>query len=198
MKLPNLKDNYKKLKKDSVTMQSSNLLLVCCLAISLYLNTQKDTVVISNANPACNKLEISPDHMGDDSHIRLGYYISTYLGNITPKNASFVSDAVMPFVDPNIYKQVEMLLALELKGIVDDQVIYKFQPELAFFEDGKTFVTGKTTRTGASGNKDSTVRTFEFEFHVNNYTTTLKFIDVYDELPHDKKWQKKHITEDDE
>ncbi|WP_413694388.1 hypothetical protein [Psychromonas sp. KJ10-2] len=80
---------------------------------------------------------------------------------------------------------------LELKNIVDDHVTYDFQAENAFFEDGKTFVTGKSITTGATGNRDSSIRTFEFEFHVNNYTATMKYLDVYNELPHDKKWRKK-------
>ncbi len=191
MEIKGIKFDYKFLKKYAVTMQTANVLLVFLLATSLFYNTQKDTIVINNANPSCYTMEMSVNRMGESSHIRMGYYMSSYLGNITPKNIQFIEDAVMPFIDPNIYRNVEEVLAFEMKAIIDDHVTYEFRAEYAFYENGKTFVTGKSIVTGANGNKKSKLRTFEYEFHVNNYTTTVKFINVYDDLPHDAKWREK-------
>ncbi|WP_413694387.1 hypothetical protein [Psychromonas sp. KJ10-2] len=115
MKMKSININYNKLKKQSISLQSANVLLVVMLGVSLFYNTQKDTIVINNANATCELVEMGRYRMGESSHINLGYYMAEMLGNITPQNAKFIENAVMPFVDANVYREVETILSARAK-----------------------------------------------------------------------------------
>ncbi|NOI31835.1 TraE/TraK family type IV conjugative transfer system protein [Vibrio coralliilyticus] len=195
MNFKNLTKKYTKLKGENQYMAYANAGLVLILGCSLYMNMQKDTVVMNNLNESCSYTEISNNWMHEENHRRLGIQIAQSLGNITPSNAKYTEKSVLPFASPEIYHKVNDLIALELAGLVEERVTMTFTTEKSFVEDGKTFVTGKGRMTGITGKSVPYVRTYEFIFDVENYTPTFSYINVYDDVPHDSMWQKKNNKE---
>lgn len=192
MNFEKLKINYMKLKGTSQYMAYANAGLVMMLGVSLFINMQKDTVVMNNLNESCNYSEISSSWMNQENHRRLGIQIAHALGNITPDNAKFIEKSVLPFASAEIYHKVNDLIALELSGLVEERITMTFAPERSFVEDGTTFVTGKGRMTGLTGKSVPYVRTYEFIFEVENYTPTFSYINVYDDVPHDSVWKMKN------
>lgn len=192
MDIKNLLNNVSLLKRGGMAMTYSNSVLVTVLAGSLYLNFQKDTIVINNLNEACQQSEISSSTMNQANHERLGFYLAGLLGNITPETADYVKDAVLPFISPEIYHDVKEALDIQIAGLIEDELTISFKPERAFFEDGTTFITGKGVITGAAGDRDGFIRTYEFDFNVQNYTPIADFVTVYDDVAHDLAWKQKH------
>lgn len=194
MKVSDFKIKFTSLKNTSTVLLASNLVLVTMLAISLVINFNKDTVVINNMNESCQNTIMGSNFMNEDSHKRVGFYLSNVLGNITPSTAEYVDIAVMPFVAPEIYQDVKDLLALQLSELTQDELTMTFHPESFQFESGITFVTGKGELRGITGQRDKFIRTYEFELDVQNYSPTLRYIAVYNDIPHDRAWKRKQAA----
>ena len=192
MNFQNVKKSFMEMRTQSMTTSYANLGLVAMLGVSLWVNFQKDTVVINNLNESCQMSEISSSAMNEDNHKRLGFYLAGMLGNITPASASYVKNSILPFASPEIYHRVNDLIANQIASLVEEEVTMHFTAERAFVEDGKTFVTGKGAMRGMTGLQQKYVRTYEFVFDVQNYTPTFQYINVYDDVPHDSAWQLKH------
>lgn len=195
MDFKNLGKSFKEMKLSNRTMQIANPILVVLLAGSLMVNFTKDTVVINNLNESCSVMEISRENMSTETHERLGFYLSSLLGNITPKNAEYISKSVLPFIDPVIYQQVQETLDVQIGNVINDQISIKFSPEKAKVENGKTFITGRATIIGPTGIQNKTIRTYEYQFNIQNYSPTTSYLDIYDDVPHDEEWlqkQRKH------
>lgn len=189
MKFDVFKGNFTSLQRSSSMLLVSNTILVLLLAVSLFMNFQKDTVVINNLNESCNETILSANSMNEDTHKRLAYYVSTLIGNITPDNAHYVDKAIMPFVAPEIYQDVKDALATQLGSLIEDEISMTFIPETFIFEDGIAFVTGKGSMIGLAGKREKYTRTYELEFDVQNYTPVLRYIDVYNDVAHDLIWK---------
>ncbi len=192
MDFKRLKHSFTKLKEQNQLMTYANVGLVGMLGLSLYVNMQKETVVMNNLNESCLASEVAPSWMSEASHRRIGTYLAGMLGNITPERASYVEKSVLPYAAPTIYQTVNDLIALQLSHLVEEEVTMTFDPEKTFVEDGKTFVTGKGRMTGITGKSQAYVRTYEFIFDVENYTPTFTYMTVYDDVPHDSIWRSKH------
>ena len=192
MDFKNLKQSFGSLKRTSTILVFSNGILVALLMVSLFINFQKDTIVIHNLNESCQDSQISRSTMNEATHKRLGFYLAGMLGNITPANYEFASKAVMPFIAPNIYQKVKTLMALQIDGLKRDEVTMTFTPTTSFVENGTTFITGSGTLTGPTGKAKKYTRTYEFDFIVDNYTPLVRYIEVYDDVAHDGAWKKKN------
>ncbi|NGZ66612.1 hypothetical protein G6Z92_06380 [Vibrio aestuarianus subsp. cardii] len=191
MNFNQLKVSFGDLKNGNSILIASNGCLVLALCVSLFINAQKDTVVINNLNEHCEVLEISRSYLHEEGHKRIGFFLATLLGNITPKNNSIIADAVMPYMAPDIYQSVKDRLALQLHELERDEITMSFTPELFLLEDGIAFVTGKGQMSGPTGKPKKFVRTYEFEIEVVNYTPIVRYVDVYEGRAHDSEWQRK-------
>lgn len=192
MDFKNLKQSFGSLKRTSTILVFSNGILVALLMVSLFINFQKDTIVIHNLNESCQDSLISRSNMNEANHKRLGFYLAGMLGNITPANYEFASSAVMPFIAPDIYQEVKKLMAIQIDGLKRDEVVMTFTPTSSFVENGTTFITGSGTLTGPTGKAKKYTRTYEFDFVVENYTPLARYIEVYDDVAHDAAWEKKN------
>jgi conjugal transfer pilus assembly protein TraE len=197
MKLDMFKSDFAFIRKSNNTMLYSNSILASMLAVSLVFNMNKDVIVINGVNESCTETSMGASSMNKANHERLGFYLAGQLGNITPDTADFVKGAVMPFIAPNIYQEVSEAIDIQLAGLVEDELTIHFTPDQALFEDGVTFISGKTVITGPTGDKDGSIRTYEFEFDVQNYTPTVTFLTVYDDIPHNKEWKRKYGKQED-
>ncbi|NAX35474.1 hypothetical protein CAG54_11125 [Vibrio sp. V27_P1S3P104] len=193
MNFKNLKVSFSQLRGQNQFLIYSNTALAGMLTVSLFVNFQKDTIVINNMNESCNQSEISSSSMNEANHRRLGFLIAGMLGNITPKNSEYIKKSVLPFASPEIYHRVADLIALQLAELKQEEVTMSFTAERAFVEDGKTFVTGKGAMRGLTGKEKPYVRTYELIFSVENYTPTFSYINVYDDVPHDSVWQARNM-----
>lgn len=196
MNFKNLKVSFSRLRGQNQFLIYSNVTLVGVLSVSLFVNFQKDTIVINNLNESCNQSEIGPSSMNEGNHRRLGYLVAGMLGNITPKNSEFIKASVLPFASPEIYHRVSDLISIQLAELEQEEVTMSFTAERAFVEDGKTFVTGKGSMRGPTGKEKPYVRTYELIFSVENYTPTFSYINVYDDVPHDSVWQARNMKKE--
>ncbi|GAM71771.1 incF plasmid conjugative transfer pilus assembly protein traE [Vibrio sp. JCM 19236] len=191
MDFSRLKTDFKFHKESNKLLVIANVVLVCLLCVSLYMNTQKDTIVIHNLNEHCVESELSRSNMSEDNHKRLGFYIANMLGNITPSSSEYTIKSVMPFVGPRIYKDVRDSISTQLGELVNERVVMTFSPERALFENGTVFITGRGQMVGPTGKTDRFSRTYEMRFGVENYTPLLHYIDVYEGGPRDSTWKQK-------
>lgn len=192
--------NFNRLKRSYSTLKGKNQVntysifgLVVMLCGSLYVNFQKDTIVINNLNESCQSAQLSSGWMNEATHRRIGIMLANSLGNITPDNAKNIENTVLPFAAPEIYQHVDDLIALQLATVIEEEITMTFNPEQSFVEDGKTFVTGKGTMSGVTGKTAKYVRTYEFIFNVENYTPTFDYMTVYDDVPRDALWRSRNI-----
>lgn len=192
MNFKQLTAKFGELKQTTTALAMSNVILVILLLISLAVNFQKDTVVMNNLNESCLQSEVGRSSMNAANHVRLGFYLSGMLGNITPTNIGFVEKAVLPFMASNIYQDVKKAIDLQLAELKRDEVVMTFTPETSVLENGTTYITGRGTLTGPTGKVEKFIRTYEFDFVVENYTALVHYVDVYDDVAHDAVWQKKH------
>ncbi|ELA9367463.1 hypothetical protein QUN99_003353 [Vibrio parahaemolyticus] len=191
MNFNHLRKNFGDLKNGNSILIASNGCLVLALCVSLIINIQKDTVVMNNLNEHCEVLEISRSYMHEEGHKRISFFLATLLGNITPETTNIISDAVMPYMAPDIYQEVNDRLALQLRELQRDEITMSFTPELFLLEDGIAYVTGKGQMSGPTGKPKKFVRTYEFEIQVVNYTPIVRYIDVYEGRAHDSEWRRK-------
>ena len=198
MELSKLKKSFQTLKGNEKRAQIVNAALVIMLGVSLFVNLQKDTIIIHGVNESCKESIISSNSMNDANHEKLGFLLATALGNITPDTAKYTDAAVMEYISPSLYSEVKDAIATQIDDIVLDELTIAFYPERAFVEGGKTFVTGKGRLTGPTGSQEKFIRTYEFRFDVQNYTPTVIFMNVYNDVPHDAKWKSKNIKRDNE
>ncbi|EGR0468558.1 hypothetical protein FG064_16300 [Vibrio cholerae] len=187
---------YSSLKHENRFSMIANVGLVAMLGVSLFVNFQKDTVVINNLNENCQSMELSSSWMNESTHRRLGVFLATQLGNITPENAKHIEKTVLPYASPMVYQKVDDLIALQLSELVREKVTMQFTPEKTFVENGTTFVTGKGRMTGVTGKSTPYIRTYEFVFDVENYTPTFDYLNVYDDVPRDAKWKAKNSSKE--
>lgn len=192
MKLSQLKSQLSLNQTKNASMFFSNSILVALLGVSLFYNTTEDTIVINNLNEHCQDSEITYTSMSEDNHKRLGYFLSGVLGNITPSNADHVPKVVLPYVSPTLYKEVKNTIAIQLADMKNDEIVMTFAAEKAQFEDGVTYITGKGSMKGATGITSTYIRTYEFQFDVENYTPTLTYMDVYEDKAHNNQWKEKN------
>lgn len=183
---------YSQLKENSKLMVVTNTVLVSLLTVSLFVNFQKDTVVINNLNESCQESMVAASSMNEANHRRLGLYLAGMLGNITPESAGKIDNNILPFASPDIYQRVNDLIALQTASLIEEKVAMSFFAESAFVEDGTTFVSGKGAMRGLTDKTVKFVRTYEFVFDVHNYTPTFSYMDVYDDVPRDSVWQAKN------
>lgn len=195
MDLKKYRTNFRFLHSSQKFHIVSNTVLVVLLTVSLTKNLSQDTIVVNGLSDYCEETAISPNWMNDANHEKLGYFLATALGNVTPDTAKYTDMSVMEYVSPEIYEEVKSAMHSQLEGIVKDRITMQFFPEKAFVEDGITFVTGKGKISGPTNKPSKFIRTYEFKFEVNNYTPVVTYIDVYDEAPHDRKWKAKQAKE---
>mgnify|MGYP000383276981 CR=1 FL=1 len=196
MELSKLKKSFRTLKSNENRSQIVTIGLTIMLGVSLFLNLQKDTIVIHAVNPSCSESIISSNSMNKANHEKLGFFLATVLGNITPDTAKYADAAVMEYISPSIYNDVKNAIATQTQDLVIDELTMDFFPERAFVESGKTFVTGKGRLTGPTGSQEKYIRTYEFRFEVQNYTPSVTYLNVYNDVPHDLKWKQKNIKDE--
>lgn len=197
MDIGKYKKNFKFLRTTQKFHIVSNTALVTMLAVSLYANMQRDTIVINGTSDYCQETAISSNWMNEANHKKLAYTLAIALGNITPDTAKYTDTVVMEYISPSIYGDVKQAIHTQLQGIVTDRLTMQFFPEEAFVEDGITFVTGKGVLTGPTGKAQKYTRTYEFEFNVQNYTPTVTYLTVYDDVPKDREWKRRNAKRED-
>ena len=192
MNLNTLKSQFGLNATKNSSMFVSNSVLSVMLLVSVYYNFQKDTIVINNLNEHCLASEITYSTMNEENHKRLGSYLSSVLGNITPATSKYVASQVLPYVSPELYHDVKEVMALQIASLEEDEIVMTFVGEQAIFEDGITYITGKGSMTGPTGISSTYIRTYEFRFEVENYTPTFTYMDVYEDVAHDNTWKERY------
>ena len=189
--------DFRGIKLNNAMLISTNLVLVALLSVSLFINFQKETIVTNNLNESCSVQKLTKSWMSEQTHKRLGFHLSSLLGNITPSDAEFVKGSVMSFIAPDIYQSVSESIESQLNDIVEDEVSISFLPQTTIFEDDIVFITGQGKMTGPTGQNEKFIRTYEFEFQVENYTPMVRYINVYNDVAHDSVWKRKHQNDED-
>lgn len=196
MKQEKYKKSFTEMKFSNKWLIASNIGLTLILGASLALNATSKETILQKGNPFCEDLSIASSKMNEASNVRFSILIANALGNITPKNAEFQRDLVLSYANSSIYQSVSDIVGQQIAIIQQEQVSISFTAETAFYEDNKTFITGKFVEQGAAKRPITTIRTYEFEWKVRDYNPTFTSIDVYDESAHDRKWRAKYAAEE--
>ena len=181
MRLSDFLGSWEGTRLENQAHRKSNLLLVfsnILLAIALI---RSDVTVRLAPTPLEGEAKIASDSASENLKISWGLYITTLIGNVTPKNAKFLSDALAPNLSPKIYRDVVSAVESQAKQVAEEQLTISFQPGNAFWEPAKSrvIVSGELVTSGVRGESHREPRTYELGFVVQNYRVLLDTIDFY-------------------
>ncbi|HIF9538229.1 TPA: TraE/TraK family type IV conjugative transfer system protein [Photobacterium damselae] len=191
MELPKFKLDFNTLKSELNMHRIATAALSVTLLLSTYALINQKPIVITESSPLCTGIEYSFSSMSKDGHERLGTMLAHVLGNANPSNADYVKNTILKMSSSQIYNRVNNIITDQINKLKEDKVTMTFQPDTVQFEDGTVFATGKATMEGLTGKKNSSIRTYEFSFNVENYTPSMVYIDVYEGIAHNKEWRAK-------
>lgn len=108
-------------------------------------------------------------------------FLSQLLGNVSPDNVDFISERIVPMLDPRIKNQYVELLEQQALQIKEDRVSIRFDTKYVEFEPttNKVFVFGNAFESGASNDEKRKPRTYEFIINVQNYVPLVSSIESY-------------------
>lgn len=166
--------NNRSLRVLVLGLLGANLLLIGILAF-------RSHVVTIIPPDAKGVLTYERSTASDDVLTSWSLYVSTLLGNVTPKNAPFVTNAIGQLLSPSIYQEVMRSVAEQAKHIETDQLTLSFAPADIKFdrERNAVFVTGWLVTQDAHGTANREQRTYELWWAIANYQPRLVGLKAY-------------------
>lgn len=194
MNFNNFKVDFNQLKTEVNMHRLATIILSLALLLSVYGNITNKQIITQEISPLCSEMTYGYDFMNSKAHERLGVMIANVLGNANPSNSDYVKDSVLEFVSSNIYNQVNNILIDQINELKRDEVTLVFESDNVQFENGLVYVSGNSITRGVTGKEKRNIRTYVLQFDVVNYTPTLVFIDVYDDVPRNAQWRAKNAS----
>lgn len=121
-----------------------------------------------------------------------GLFIATLIGNITPHNVKFVSDALSPYMGSAVYSDVRkrLLSIAETEQFRDSAAATRFIPASVVYEPDthKVFVQGQMIITTAVSSKQNEL-VYEMTLVMRNGQPTVDNITSYEGIDmHTQEW----------
>ena len=145
-------------------------------------------------------VRLVPPHLNDEvkiisgksteSYTRAwGLFLAELIGNISPRNIEFVQKSLEPMISPGVYRQITDILNVQSQQIMVDHISITFEPKSVTYEKetNLVFVTGQSQIKGPTGTPRIFLRTYEFEITMDGFRPMLKWIEMYEGNPRDKK-----------
>lgn len=134
----------------------------------------------------------------DEEYLKsFGLYASVLMGNVTPKNVSFVADSVSAFVDPKIYPEVrkkmfvlanDPVFATNAGSVSWSAVAVSYEKE-----SSKVFIIGSMESRSATGKITTEPAVIEYVMHVRSGRPVIEAFDTYPGTnPKTLKWLAAH------
>jgi conjugal transfer pilus assembly protein TraE len=143
-----------------------------------------------------NKREVItlvPPNLNEEVHISessasQGYknawalFVSSLVGNVTPRNIDFIVDSIGRLFAPEVFVQVEESLFEQATEIRRQNVSISFQPSRIDFSSRENliWVRGHTEIHGARGTSTRDSRTYEVGIEIINYRPQVTHFLVFD------------------
>lgn len=186
-------------KTNSLHLTSNVCLSIALLLCVVKIFDQRSTTVL--VPPNLDRAVTVGWNTADGEYIKsFGLYVATLAGNITPKNATFVVDALSTIVSPRIYSDVRVRLRAqaESKGFKSDAGATHFTGERLIYEpeNKRLFVVGSMTTDGAGNGARPEPWTYEMIIVMAEGKPMVDAITNYaGSQPHTEAYKKAHPEE---
>ncbi len=194
MNFNNFKIDFNQLKSEVNMHRLATIILSLALLLSIYGNITNKKIITREISPLCSEMTYGYDFMNSEAHERLGVMIANVIGNANPSNSDYVKNTVLEFSASNIYNKVNNILVDQINELKRDEVTLIFESDNVQFEDDLVYVSGNSITRGITGKEKRNIRTYVMKFNVVNYSPSLVFIDVYDDVPRNAQWRAKNAS----
>jgi len=145
---------------------------VCVLAIGL---AAKDTTVVMVPPTLEEGSTVSATAASRETQVAWGMYLTSLLGNVTPRSAPFLKQNLTRHLSSRLYTSVTESVDRQIKDIQQEQISLSFTPTVARFDDElqKVVITGELVIRGLRGQEKRELRTYELGFVTRNYNVML-------------------------
>jgi conjugal transfer pilus assembly protein TraE len=139
-------EKFKRKAKEATTVNGVLLIATVLSSAALFMLSTKvasmhERVVVTPPH-ITERMEVGWDSANQEYYKSFGLYLSGLVGNITPKNADFIIEALSSFLDPTIYSEVRSKLrAMTNDPVFLDSGTYSyFSPNSVVYEPEKNRV----------------------------------------------------------
>ena len=177
-----------------VTLAQSIAILIC--VYSLVNHEERIVFVPPNIS---EKTSIGMTN-ADATYIKsIGVYVTTLIGNLTPKNIGFVIDALSPIMSPQSYSMIRKQLIAQSKDASFKSWVGSthFEPTDVIYEADtkKVFVPGYMTDINTAGKSNKTQIVYEMKIEmVHGWPQISDLLSYEGYEPKTLKWLELHPT----
>lgn len=124
-----------------------------------------------------------------------GMYVAEMVGNLTPDNANFVVQSLLPLMGPRTYQTVKTGIYAEKDQEIEYHVTTSFDTSGLIWQPmtSTVFVTGTLRQISPSGRYTASgVQTFEMNIRIQEGQPVITAFQEYPGAPHTLTWVEKH------
>lgn len=178
-------DRFKTLKgalEENKVSRYVLLVLAVANVLLAILAFGRDQMVVMVPPNLSEKVEISESQASSGLKESWATYVAMMMGNVTPRNAAYLSELVGKIVAPNIYKDFLESISEQTKLIEDEQLTLQFTPSQVFYlpEKDVVVVSGEFSLRGMRDVEKRMVRTYEIGIAIKNYRVQINSFAVYE------------------
>lgn len=157
------------------------VLAVSNILLAILAFGRDQTVVMVPPNLS-EKVEISENQASSGLKESWGTYVAMMMGNVTPRNAAYLTELIGKIVAPNIYKDFLQSITEQTKLIEDEQLTLQFTPNQVFYLPDKdvVVVSGEFSMRGMRAVEKRMIRTYEIGIGIRNYRAQINAFTVYE------------------
>ena len=180
-----MSDRFKTLKgalEENKVSRYVLLVLAVANVLLAILAFGRDQMVVMVPPNLSEKVEISESQASSGLKESWATYVAMMMGNVTPRNAAYLSELVGKIVAPNIYKDFLESISEQTKLIEDEQLTLQFTPSQVFYlpEKDVVVVSGEFSLRGMRDVEKRMVRTYEIGIAIKNYRVQINSFSVYE------------------
>lgn len=195
--LPKLNKTWSITKLANEILLYSVLILSIGIALLIYRDFNRDERVVLVPPGISEKVGVSKTN-ADAGYLKSwGLYATTLIGNLTPKNISFVLEELSKFMSSESYASIrKQLIALSKDANFKSWVgSTHFEPNEVIYEadTNKVFVSGYMTDINTTGKKSETQIVYEMKIVIENSKPKILDLTSYaGSEPRTLKWLELH------
>lgn len=180
-----MSDRFKTLKgalaENTINRYVLLVLVAANLVLAILAFGRKETVVMIPPNLS-EKVEISESEASSGLKESWATYVAMMMGNVTPRNAQYLTELIGKIVAPNIYKEFLDSITEQTQLIEDEQLTLQFTPSQVFYLPAKdvVVVSGEFSLRGMRSVEKRMIRTYEIGVAIRNYRAQITSFVVYE------------------